>query len=408
MIHEILIENFMSIKNELRLSLEASPSKKLPNNLISSNSDNLLKSVVIYGANASGKSNIIKAVFFLWNMVANSHQFNVNSKIPRIPFKLDSKYEQKPSRFEINFTYEKIKYKYGFSCDNEKIIDEYLFYSPKGRLALVFKREKTNKFTFTSDNTKQENIKSQTLSNTLYLSRATQLGYDKTKKAYEFIMNNIVINMNPNWQGYTFKKIHEDPKLKDKIVEILRKADFGGIEDIKIKKERRKGKEIKIEKDGFSQRDVEDDFYEPSFSHKKKQGDKEIDVEFNINEESEGTQKVLAMLGSILDMLEQEKIMFIDELELNLHPEITKLLIKLFHNKSNTKAQLVFTTHDTNLLDNELFRKDQIYIVKREPNGPTILTSFSEFDLRQEHDFERAYLTGRVGGLPFIDETLVD
>lgn len=408
MIHEILIENFLSIKKEIKLNLEASSSKQLPNNLISSNDSNFLKSVVIYGANASGKSNIIRAVLFLWNMVANSHKFNVDSKIPRVPFKLDSKSEQKPSKFEIKFAYEKIKYRYGFSCDNEKIIDEYLYYSPKGRLALVFKREKTNKFTFTSDNARQENIKNQTLSNTLYLSRATQLGYDKTKKTYEFIVNNIVINMHPNWQDYTFKQIYENPKLKERIVEILRKADFGGIEDIKIKKERRKGKEIKIEKDSFSQRDIENDFYEPIFSHKKKIGDKETYVDFNIDEESHGTQKFLAMLGPILEILEQDKIIFIDELELNLHSEITKLIIKLFHNLSNKKAQLVFTTHDTNLLDNELFRKDQIYIVTREPNDQTLLNSFLEFNLRQENDFERAYLTGRVGGLPFIDETLVD
>ena len=117
------IENFLSIKDKVTLSLEASASKKLPQNIID---DSLLKSIIIYGANASGKSNIIKSIFFIWNMVRISHSFNVDTKIPRIPYKLDEICLNKPSKFEIIFIYQNIKYKYGFSCDNHRIIEEYL------------------------------------------------------------------------------------------------------------------------------------------------------------------------------------------------------------------------------------------------------------------------------------------
>jgi len=412
MIIEISIENYLSVKDKVTLSLDSSPSKKLPQNLINlSRDDKLLKSVVIYGANASGKSNIIKSVFFLWNMVRSSHNFNVDTKIPRLPFKLDEIYLEKPSKFEIIFIHKNIKYKYGFSCTNEKIIDEYLFYWPHGREALIFSRKNTTKYEFRSDKRRQDIIKTQTNDNVLYLSRATQLGYEKTKNAYEFIVNNIVINVSLMWTELTIKKIHENPKLKNKVIDILQKADFGGIFDIKVSKEKRKvrGIEFKIERDIQSFNPIkerEEDFYNIKFIHKSKGGKL---VELSFAEESHGTQKTLSMLGPIFDILETGKVAFIDELEVNLHSNITRFLVRLFNSKHNkNNAQLIFTTHDTNLLDSELFRRDQIYICTKEPNKHTVVTSFLDFDLRETADFERAYLNGRVGGLPFIDETLFD
>ncbi|MBI3027676.1 ATP-binding protein [Candidatus Woesearchaeota archaeon] len=411
MIIEISIENYLSVKDKVTLSLDSSPSKKLPQNLINlSRDDKLLKSVVIYGANASGKSNIIKSVFFLWNMVRSSHNFNVDTKIPRLPFKLDEIYLEKPSKFEIIFIHKNIKYKYGFSCTNEKIIDEYLFYWPRGREALIFSRKDTTKYEFKSDKRRQDIIKTQTNNNVLYLSRATQLGYEKTKGAYEFIVNNIVINISPLWQDITIKKIFENQDVRKKILEVLKKADFGGIVDVKVDK--RKGHlqsvEFKFGKEGPTFNPLkpqEQDVYNVKFQHKTKKGNL---IDFEFHEESFGTQKFFSMLGPIFDILESGKVAIIDELESSLHPNIIKFLVKLFNSKYNNNAQLIFTTHNTNLLDNELIRRDQIYICTKEPNKNTILISFLDFDLRETADFERAYLNGRVGGLPFIDETLFD
>jgi len=412
MIIEVSIENYLSVKDKVTLSLDSSPSKKLPQNLINlSKNDKLLKSAVIYGANASGKSNVIKSIFFLWNMVKNSHTFNVDTKIPRFPFKLDESFLEKPSKFEIIFIHKNVKYKYGFSCTNDKIVDEYLFYWPHGRESLIFFRKDTAKYQFRSDKRKQDIIKSQTNNNVLYLSRATQLGFEKTKNAYEFIVNNIVINYSPIWADLTIRKIHENSELKSRIIEILQKADFGGISDIKVSKEKRKvtGFEFKIDKNTQSFNPIkeqEEDFYNIKFVHKNKDGKL---VELTFAEESHGTQRTLSMLGPIFDILETGKVAFIDELEVNLHSNITRFLVRLFNSKHNkNNAQLIFTTHDTNLLDSELFRRDQIYICTKEPNKNTVVTSFLDFDLRETSDFERAYLNGRVGGLPFIDETLFD
>lgn len=412
MIAEISIENFLSIRDKITLSLDSSTSKRLPQNLIQiSNKEKLLKSAVIYGANASGKSNIIKAVFFIWGMVKNSHSFNIDTKIPRIPFKLDKIYLGKPSRFEIIFISHNIKYNYGFSCDNDKIIDEYLFYWPKGRKSKIFERTETKNFDFTIDKKHQKLLASQMNDNTLYLSRATQLGYEKTKKVYEFMVNDIVINYNPFWRDFTIKNIYKNTKLKEKIIEILQKADFGGIENIEVVKDKGKvgGIELKFEKTSPTiniLKEKEEDIYNVRFVHKNKEGKL---IYFNMSEESGGTNKTLSLLGPIFDILNSGKTVFIDELELHLHPNITKFLVKLFNSRSNkNNAQLIFTTHDTTLLDNELFRKDQLYVCSKEPNKHTKLNSFLDFDLRETADFERAYLNGRVGGLPFIDETLVD
>lgn len=407
MLIEVSVENFLSIKDRITLSLEASASKNLPNNKIKfSKKEELLKSAVIYGSNASGKTNLIKAIVFMWGMVKSSHGFNAEINIPRTAFKLDAGFSNKPSIFELMFIYKKVKYKYCFSCDDKNIVDEYLYYWPNGRESLVFERKNSNDFKFTCDKKQQELIRKQMTGNVLYLSRATQLGYGKTKFAYDFVVNNVLVN--PQVVDMTSKQIYERTDLKNKIIAFLQKADFGGINDVLVNKEIKKvdGVEFKIDKGNtvFNPlKQVEKDFYGLKFIHKTRSGS---EIEFGLGEESGGTIKTIFMLGPILDVLENGKTLFIDELELSLHPNITRLLVGLFNSKNNKNgAQLIFTTHDTDLLDNQLFRRDQIYVCSKKPNENTTLSSFLDFDLREEADFRKAYLDGRVGGIPFIDET---
>jgi len=235
------------------------------------------------------------------------------------------------------------------------------------------------------------------------------LKYLKTRDPYLFI-SNLVININPSWVNYTIRKLHEDPELKTKILEIMKKADFGGIENIKIKKESKPIQKVNFNVNQKNESSIQignsiDDFFEVEFTHKDENGK---NVNFDIKEESDGTNKTLAMLGPLFDIMENGKVAFIDEFDSSLHPKITRLLIMLFHSDKNKKnGQLIFTTHDTTLLDNELFRIDQIYFCSKEPNKNTKLSSLLDYDIRQVIDFERAYLNGRVGGVPFIDETLL-
>ncbi|MBR9683670.1 ATP-binding protein [Candidatus Woesearchaeota archaeon] len=419
MLIEFKVSNFLSIKEEVVLSLDSTSSKFLLGNTFKEEDYSLLKSVVVYGANASGKSNLAKAFFFVLQMVKSSLQFNIDTKIPRIPFLLDRKSKKEPSKFELTFIKNKTKYTYGFSCTENGIVEEYLYYKPRGEnKKLFFKRdetikEKAGKYKFNVDQKKQEKWGIETINKKLYLPKAVNIhNYDTLKEVYGFIVEDIAINFNPTWGKYTRDRLVTDSKFKEWVLEILQKADFGGITDIRVKKEKRpiSGFEIKMEKGTIFHKPIkekEQEFYDLSFIHKDETGKEVI---FKEDSESTGTNKTLDILGPIYNILETGKTLFIDEFEINLHPNITEFLIKLFHSKHNTKnGQLIVTTHDTTLLKNkDLFRRDQVYICTKAPNKWTELNSLIDFDLRESLSFENAYLNGRVGGLPFIDETFFE
>ncbi|MGB9927148.1 MAG: AAA family ATPase [Methanosarcina sp.] len=402
MLIEFSVENFLSFKERVTLSMESSSGTKLPQNVIKTpKKGRILKSVAIYGGNSSGKTNLVKAISFMHDMVAGSHNFNINTEINVTPFKLNPECYKSPSLFEMKFIHENITYRYGFSCNSKRIVDEYLFYATGKKEKKIFERRNTENFSFGIDNEQQEFIKSQVIENTLYLSRATQLKYQKTRDPYLFI-SNLVININPLWGNYTIRKLHEDPELKTRILEIMKKADFGGIENIHIKKEARPVQKVNFNVSQKKESSIQignsmDEFFEVKFTHKNENGKK---VNFDSIEESDGTNKTLAILGPLFDIMENGKVAVIDEFDTSLHPKITRLLIMLFHSDKNKQnGQLIFTSHDTTLLDNELFRTDQIYFCSKKPNKHTELSSLLDYDVRQVTDFERVYLNGRVGGI---------
>lgn len=411
MLIEFSVENYLSFQERVTLSMESSSGTKLPQNVIRTpKKKRLLKSVAIYGANSSGKSNLIKAISFMHKMVTSSHNFNIDTKIEVTPFKLNNECYKNPSHFEIKFFHENIIYRYGFSCNSRRIVDEYLFYATAKKEHKIFERTDTENYSFGVDEEQQEFIKSQVIENTLYLSRATQLKYQKTRDPYLFI-SNLVININPLWGNYTIRKLHEDSEFKTKILEIMKKADFGGIENIFVKKETKPIQTVNFNFNQKNESSIEvensiNDFFEVKFTHENENGEK---VNFDPIEESQGTIRTLAILGPLFDIMENGKVAVIDEFDSSLHPKITRLLIMLFQSTKNKKnGQLIFTTHDTSLLDNDLFRTDQIYFCSKEPNKNTKLSSLLDYDVRQVTDFEKVYLSGRVGGIPFIDETLLN
>jgi hypothetical protein len=412
------IRNFLSIRDEVVIKLEASSNKELMRNVAKNKHRGLLKSIGVYGANATGKSNIIKAFYFVWQLTKSSHSYNIETKIQSTQFKLSDKSRREPSSFEITFTKNDFTYQYGFSCLDSKITDEYLYRwddtYDKPSKSEIFVRRNTNDYTFRSEAQKQQLIKSQVTENVLYLSRATALNFEKVRDAYEFIVNDLVITFNnpwDPWNDYTKVSMINNSELKNKVVDILQKADFGGITDISIEKKRGKGArfEVNFSKEGVKLNPtpmVDIDTYIAKFLHKISTGEV---VEFAEQEESAGTLKMFSFLGPILDILENGKVLIIDELETSLHPSISEFIVRLFHSKLNKRnAQLLFVTHNTNLLTRNVLRRDQIYITGREPNEGTEIFPLSDFKLREGMDFERVYLAGRVGGLPFIDETILD
>ncbi|MCK4554978.1 MAG: ATP-binding protein [Candidatus Aenigmarchaeota archaeon] len=422
MLIEFKVSNFLSIKEAVVLSLDSTSSKKLSTNTFNELDYSLLKSVVIYGANASGKSNIINAILFALKIVHESINFKVDTKINRTPYLLNRTNKSKPSKFEFTFIKNNIRYVYGFSCTENGFVEEYLRYKPRGEnWKFYFKRderskEKSKRFKFNVDAKKQETWGDETIEKRLYLPVAVNdRNYEPLKEVYDFIVKDIVVVMgtfNDNWRRYTRNRLINDAKFKSWVLEVMRKADFGGIVDLVVEKQKvpLHGIELKIEKGLLSHKQLEDkeeEIYNLRYIHKNEKGES---VEFKENLESAGTNKTLDILGPIYNILETGKTLFIDEFELHLHPNITEFIIKLFHGKHNKKnGQLIVTTHDTTLLKNKgLFRLDQVYICSKDPNKWTELKSLADFDLRDSLSFENAYLNGRVGGLPFIDETFFE
>jgi len=417
MLIEFNVQNFRSIKEEVTFSLVASADKSLDNNLIKTDllRDNLLRSAVIYGANASGKSNVVLAFSLLKELIETSHMFQKGSKINYLPFKLDTKYLSKPSKFKIVFIKNDIKYIYGISFNSEKIIDEYLYYYPAGRRALIFERKDTNNYRFTINRKEQKFISEKTLDNVLYLSNSTKLNYDKTSEAFDWFQDNLgIIGVadHPKLIEYTIHKLNEDKKMKEFILKALIEADLG-INDLSASFE-----EISIDEIPISIREQLKAIIPDSKGNLEKMDittiHKVLDemgnedyVEFDFEEESEGTKRLFSLIGLWIDSLNNGRVLIVDELDTKLHHLLNIFLIKLFNNPTQNKnnAQLIFTTHNTNLLDLDIFRRDQIWFTEKNPNkGSTDLYSLIEFRPRKDKNIQKGYLAGRYGAIPFIGD----
>ena len=417
MLIEFNVQNFRSIKKEVTLSLVASPDKSLNNNLIKTDllRDNLLRSAVIYGANASGKSNVVLAFSSLRNFVMKSHTFQKGTKINYFPFKLDKKYLSKPSKFEVVFIKNNIKYIYGVSFISEKIIDEYLYYYPEGRKALIFERKDTNNYRFTIDRKKQKFISEKTLDNVLYLSNSTQLNYDKTSEAFDWFKDNLgIIGVadHPGLIRHTINKLNEDVKMKEFILKALIEADLG-INNLFASSEVISIDELPIQiREQFKTiiSDSEQNLEKLDITTIHKVLDEignENYVEFDFEEESEGTKRLFSLIGLWIDSLNNGRVLVVDELDTKLHHLLNVFLIKLFNDPTQNKnnAQLIFTTHNTNLLDQDIFRRDQIWFTEKNPSqGSTDLYSLIEFSPRKDKNIQKGYLAGRYGAIPFISD----
>jgi len=302
----------------------------------------------------------------------------------------------------------------------KKIVDEYLYYYPQGRKALIFERKDTFNYKFTIDINEQEFLSSKTLPNVLYLSNSTQLNYKKTSEAFDWFKDNLKIigaTDNPKLTAFTIELLNKDEELKEFILKILIVADLG-IVDISAKLDKILIDDTSLE---LSSPDLKTELVLISDDEGLKlvqmdiktmhnvldeQGN-DIVINFDFDEESEGTKRLFALVGSWIDALNNGRILIVDELDTKLHPLLMEFLIKLFHNPTQNKndAQLIFTTHNTNLLDLDLFRRDQIWFTEKNPNfGNTDLYSLLEFSPRKDKNVRKGYLAGRYGAIPFISD----
>lgn len=413
MLIEFSFENFLSIKDKITLTLLASKDTSNDHSLIKTPSLKpmpLLKTAAVYGANASGKSNVLKAISFFKHFILHSHKMQQGDEIKIVPFKLDENCIAQPSRFEIVFIFAGVRYAYGFSADKQKIHEEYLYHFPKGRQAVIFERNDTHRYTFTADKKEQKELSSRTPQNILYLSSATQWNYQKTAIPFEWLRKHLRVvtsHEKMSFLGFTAEMLSQNPGMIETVNRYLLEADLG-INEIKVSKEAPRQRDTPSAGNG-EWREWRHTFpgTEIITLHTQhvgidKQGN-EKNLFFKFEEESDGTQKFFSLLGPFIDVLKNGYVLFIDELEVSLHPHLTKFPVALFHSpvQNANGAQLIFTTHDTNLLN--LLRRDQVWFTEKNPkNGSTDLYSLMEFSPRKDQNIEKGYLAGRYGAVPFM------
>ncbi len=380
MVLEIALTNFFSINEKITLDLQAAniqtkEARALADNTFCIGNERLLKTVAIYGANASGKSNIIKAIKAAVDMILDSHNYNEGDTFGFKPFKFGDK--NVPSEFYIRFIVNGIEHEYSFACTSVEIVTESLYYYPKGRKALIFSRderiagEKKEKYEFTTVIRRPMDVASNTSRKTLFLSRASQMDREKAKEIYRWFNEQLVFSYRGNTSVVTDRFLGEN---KDAVLRVLKAADSDIVE--------------------FSYKDGELTTF-----HRRNPS---LPFDFN-TEESEGTKILFKIMLTVMDVVRNNKVMFLDEVETSLHTRLVEYLINLFHNSRS--AQLIFTTHNTHLLDMTRFRKDQIFFVNKRDDGSSDLYSLFDYkDFREKMDLEKAYLQGRFDAVPYVNE----
>jgi uncharacterized protein len=416
MLIEFSVGNYRSFKDRVTFSMVAanlvSKEKSLDvNNTFEIDKElKLLKTAAIYGANASGKSNLSRALSFMkWFMVNSSKETQSTDEISVEPFRLSTETEGKPSYFELAFLMDGRKYRYGFEVTQERVISEWLFYVPSVRETNLFERQlnsiKSSKV-YNADGVQQR-----TRSNALFLSVSAQFNVELAEKILEWITDklNIISGLyDQAYLNYTVRCFMNNKNRAD-IVQLIKKLDLGiG--------------EIKVEQEDFTTDSLPDEMPDElkklivkagggkatiGISHRKFDADgnhksiEEFDLE---SHESEGTKKVFALAGPLITALKEGEILIIDEFDARLHPLISLAIVKLFNSKESNpnNAQLIFMTHDTNLLNNKIFRRDQIWFTEKNRYSATDLYSLAEYKIRNDASFESDYIKGRYGAIPYI------
>jgi len=421
---EFRVKNFRSFRDEQVLSLVASNDTVLEENCVDEDKLRLLKAAGIYGPNASGKSNLIKAINIMKDIVLNSANYKPGENLPTQPFLLDEESHKEPSSFEVVFYHGDIRYQYGFSITNEHIHDEWLLAYPKGRKAQTWyhrtfsKRGAVWKFSSFFKGEKVQ-LKSKTRDNALFLSVGAQWNNKQLTTVYEWFRDKLRVVPTKGFFGPDTPKMLLDIEQEENlgkelyvfVTEALRHADLG-IRGVNVQKR-------KIDINTIFPDNLSDETREKLLEHLEKNPRLKVEmlhfstrtdeiVSLPLEEESDGTQRFFQLLGPWLMAVNNGYTVFIDELETSLHPLLTRELIKFIQDPMNNKtgAQLVFATHDVTLLDPELFRRDQIWFTEKDKGAATQLYSMSDYKEgkpRKGEAMQKGYLSGRYGAIPILE-----
>ncbi len=404
MILEFSCSNHKSIKEEIKFSMTAGSDNTLEDSLKEFNETKILRSAVVYGGNGSGKSNFLSALAFMHELVANSMNHQPGQGIYQAPHKLSA--SNIPSKYAIQFVKDDIRYAYGFSIKNNEVSDEYLYYFPKGRQVKIFEREYMLISQGHKYKTSFELVYDVLKPNRLFLSCAanySKLG--EVEKAFLFFKDDIVMynSLINNWKEYSINAMQNDPIIKEQFLKILKEL----VPDVE-------GIDVKLQKININDLPKEAQIPEPlrALLNTQEANQMEARIRYKhfttdvMTEESDGIKKLFEVICPILDIIKNGKILLCDELENSLHESIIYEIVNLFNNSQKDKfAQFIFSTHDTGLLNVNLFRRDQIWFTELNAQRATNLYSLAEIkNVRKTENLEKGYLSGKYGAIPMINK----
>jgi AAA15 family ATPase/GTPase len=426
MLVEFSVTNYRSIFEETTLSMVASKKKSREPQLdsqatfeLGEGSVRLLKCAAIYGANGAGKSNIFRALGFMKSFVTKSaNADDIDAEIECTPFLLNENSAKEPSKFRMVFVIGKITYEYGFAVTPAHIVEEWLLSKTQtsARTVELFSRN-NNGINVDSAFTEGSGLESKTRGNALFLSTCAQFNGSKSTEVLRWFKRlRVVSGLSDTAFLSATKRSLQTNESASGVRAVVRAFDLGFSNFSAVKDER------KIE-DEFDSMPTEmaglaaelkklvsmsnNARYRISTTHPvfDSKGNKCRDTEFDLEQdESEGTKKLVSFSGPLSDSLSSQCVLVIDEFDARLHPLITKQIIRMFNgtNTNSTNAQLIVATHDTNLLDKDLLRRDQIWFVEKDVFGASHLTSLVEYKVRNDASYEKDYILGKYGAIPFL------
>lgn len=422
MLIEFSFANYRSFRDEATLSMEAAGLGAFKNSLIPCNSLKLLPGVGLFGKNGGGKSNVIRAFWLAAQFIRNAQRTQHDgARVPVTPFLLDERSAQRPSSFSFVYVYDQTKYWYGFSATREKLTEEYLYHAPKGQKALVFRRV-GQQFTFTEDKVRRAMISEAVAENQLFFSVACTMNDAACVRAMRWFRENLFFSQDYSDLPSQILEYAEDPNMLRAISDYAKAADLG-IDDVRFEIDNQAvDTQIPLPEDlpedqkaALTQllRSLSQASQGPGagmemwkITVKTSHPGEGRSYELHLADESSGTKKLMSLAPAVESVLQKGGVLLVDEIERELHPALVNFILSKFQSKRTNPqgAQIIFTTHNTELLNLELLRKDQIYLVdKRSDTGVSELYSISDFSTRTTDNIRKGYLIGKFGAVPRVE-----
>lgn len=423
MLVNFTFQNFRSFRDEKTLTMEAASIKELRESILVRDKYSLLPAAVLYGANSSGKSNVLLALLTMRTVLLSSVRLNPTDELNYQPFKLDLVSPTMPTSFEIQFLQDNVTYRYGFDYDKTRICKEWLYERVVGgreyNLFLRVEDEFEVSKTRFNEGVGKERA---TPSNRLFISLVAQLNGAKSMRILDWFNHcNYLSGMDSQgYAGFTLKLFSEQLEGHKEVSDFFHHTQLGF-------------QELLVKEKAFSADTFPGNVSLPDSlrSHlmEELKGKKVLEAKtthpiydesgevssmgtFDKDEmESEGTKKIIEMSGPIFDTLREGKLLIIDELDAKLHPFLTRSILQLFMNPETNRsgAQLIFATHDTNLLNLTYLRRDQIWFTEKDKTESSDLYSLVEFKdeggakIRNDRSLQKDYINGRYGAIPFLN-----